>query len=74
MATRRYMINVGEQAEGSASITEAVGAAVATKNIELTVDLANVKSGGTQPASKNDVLLALDQLRDYITTNIWPPA
>jgi hypothetical protein len=68
------MINVGEQQYGTNAVTEAVGAAVVTKNIELTVDLANVKSGGTQPASKQDVLLALAELQNYIVTNIWPPA
>jgi hypothetical protein len=71
MATRRYMINAGEVQN---QVTEAVGAATATKNIELTVDLAAVKTGSPTQLTKAEILLALDAFRDYITTNIWPPA
>lgn len=71
MATRRFMTGPGEQL---ADVTQAVGAATATKDIELTVDLANVKSGDTVGLSKEDVLLAIDRLKLYIIQNIWPPA
>lgn len=74
MATRRYSTAPGDQLEGTNMIVEAVGAATATKCIELTVDLANVTTGGTKPVSKQDVLDALDRLADYITQNQWPPA
>ena len=68
MATRRYSINKGDN---EYQITEAVGAAVATKEIELTVDLATVTDvlGG-----KEAVLLALEDFTNYITRGNWPPA
>lgn len=71
MATRRFMTNPGEALE---SVTQAVGAATATKSIELTVDLANVKEGNTKPITREDVLLALERFEDYIATCQWPPA
>ena len=64
MATRRYMINEGEVLK---DVTQAVGAAVATKNCEFTVDLAAAMT-------KKDVLQALEYLGNYITQNNWPPA
>lgn len=75
MATRRFMTTAGEQLEGSSNaVTEAVGAATASKAIELTVDLANVKQGNTVPLSKQDVLEALERFYDYIVAVQWPPA
>lgn len=68
MATRRYSISIGDN---EYSITEAVGAATATKEIELTVDLAVVTDvvGGKQA-----VVLALEKLLDYLLRGNWPPA
>ena len=65
MATRRGSINKGDK---SKDVVEAVGAAVATKSIELTVDLAaNLKL--------SEVLNAIELLREYILrNNKWPPA
>jgi len=65
MATRRWSINKGDK---SKDVVEAVGAAVATKSIELTVDLAaNLK--------QSEVLNALDLMKEYIIrNNKWPPA
>jgi len=64
MATRRYGISRGENID---QVTEAVGAAIATDSIELTVDLAaNV--------TREDVLLALEKFEMYIIKGNWPPA
>lgn len=68
MATRRYMINKGETFTG---ITEAVGSATVSKNIELTVDF-DAPAG--QTVTKAETLLALDMLREYILRGPWPPA
>lgn len=64
MATRRYGLSRGETFN---QITEAVGAAVATDSVELTVDLA---SGLT----REDVVLAIEKIQHHITQGNWPPA
>lgn len=69
MATRRYSLNVGDVDK---DVTEAVGAAVATKSIELTVDLAG--TGLTTAEGKRRVLMALDQFKNWILKGNWPPA
>lgn len=74
MATRRYGLSAGENLE---AVTEAVGAAVASDTVELTVDLATttVKEGSTTRAIlKEEVLLVLNLLEQYITRSNWPPA
>lgn len=65
MATRLYSINVQDN---EFAIVEATGSAVVTKSIELTVDL-----GTTPQVTKNQVILALEQLRDRILKDKWPP-
>jgi hypothetical protein len=68
------MVNVDGNLE---SVTEAVGAATVTDNIELTVDLANTivtDNGTTRTISKNEVLIALNLFEQYITRVQWPPA
>lgn len=67
MATRRYGISRGENID---QVTEAVGAAVAADDIELTVDLATMSSA----EGKMRVLNALDLLAAYIIKGNWPPA
>lgn len=64
MATRRYMINKGEQQN---KVTEAVGAAIVTKKIEVTVDLAS-------SLTKTDVVNGLKEISNYIAKSKWPPA
>lgn len=68
MATRRYMLNKGETFVG---VTEAVGAATVTKNIELTVDF-DAPAG--QTVTKAEVLRAIDHFKEYILRGPWPPA
>lgn len=74
MATRRYSTAPGDSLEGTNIITEAAGAATATKCIELTFDLANVKEGNTKPLTKQDVLDGIDRIRDWIVQGQFPPA
>lgn len=64
MATRRYGLSRGET---EFQVTEGVGAAVSSDNVELTVDLA-------VSLSKEDVLLALDKIYGHIVKGNWPPA
>lgn len=69
MATRRYGLSDGET---EFQVTEAVGAAVVSDSIELTVDLAG--TGLTTSEGKRKVLLALEMFKGYITKGNWPPA
>ena len=71
MATRLYKIGPNEN---EYQVTEAVGSAVATKSIELTVDLVATAVGGTRALTKDEVILALKELSDYIAGRSWPPA
>jgi hypothetical protein len=73
MATRRFSINLGNGADDLA-VTEAVGAAVVTSPVEITVELANVLSGSTQAVSRQYVLDALTVAQNYILERPWPPA
>lgn len=75
MATRLYSVAVGKGNDtGNTAVTEAVGSATTSQAIELTIDLANVLEGSTKPLTKQDVLQALDLLKDYITKDDFPPA
>jgi hypothetical protein len=74
MATRRYGISIGE---GEFAITEAVGAAVSSDSIELTVDIATTvvnNNGSTRVVSKQEVLDALEKFENHIIKSNWPPA
>lgn len=75
MATRRYGLKPEQAAY---QITEAVGAAIVTNPIELTVDFDamiayNPSMTGTQ--GKMMVVDALQKLAEYIEQDaVWPPA
>lgn len=69
MATRRYGLSAGET---EFQVTEAVGAAVATDSIELTVDLAGTALTGS--GGKERVLLAIEMFKAHIIKGNWPPA
>lgn len=74
MATRLYSVNPGD---ANNQVTEAVGSAVVTKNIEVTVELATtaVNDGaGTRALAKSEVLDALTKIQEHITKGNWPPA
>jgi len=68
MATRLYHYDKGidPNATSPRLITQEAGQAT-TNGVELTVDLAKI-------TNRNDVLLALEYLEVYITSNVWPPA
>lgn len=74
MATRRYKINPGE---GEFAITEEVGGAVNSDAVELTVELATTavnEGAGTRGILKQEVLEALDKIKNHILKGNWPPA
>jgi hypothetical protein len=73
MATRRFSIGPNERVE---DVVEAVGAATATKSIELTVDLGAIKATGNPSTAiyRDELLHALIVLEDYLQKVIWPPA
>lgn len=74
MATRRYMIN---PQEADFQVTEAVGAAVATKNIEVTVDFDALIALTPTMTGNQAKLLVIDGLKKitkHIETHNWPPA
>lgn len=66
MATRRYGLSAGET---EFQVTEAVGSATVSDSIEVTVDF----DASARP-SKNDVLQALEMIRNHIIKGNWPPA
>lgn len=64
MATRRYGLSRGETER---DVTEGVGSAVNADDIELTVDLA-------KNLTKAEVIIKLDEIRNWILKGNWPPA
>ena len=64
MATRRYKISRGET---EFQIVEEVGSANNSDDFEFTVDLANAPS-------REQVLLALRMIENWIVSHKWPPA
>lgn len=78
MATRRYKVNIGETAV-DAEVTEEVGAATNSKFVELTVDLAATAAykrdgSGQRAILREEVLEALDEIKQHILKGNWPPA
>lgn len=73
MATRRYKISPGKKL---GQVVEEVGAATTSDVVELTVDLGALVHGasGTRTVTKEEVLIALENLEYHITKSIWPPA
>lgn len=65
MATRQY--NVAKGANRSTPATEAVGSAISSGLLQVTVDLAVT-------ATKREVLEALDNVARHIRKGAWPPA
>ena len=74
MATRRYKISPGKT---EFNVVEEVGAATNSDTFEFTVDLATTivtDNGSTRGAAKQEVLLGLEQISNWIVTHNWPPA
>lgn len=63
MATRIYSTDIGAQKE---TVTDGVGSAT-TKGIECTFDLAKVPN-------KEQAIMALEAITEYIENGNWPPA
>jgi hypothetical protein len=64
MATRRWSIARGKQHK---DVTEAAGIAIVTAALELTYDLAGAWT-------RNEVLAGLEQIKQYIINDDFPPA
>ena len=75
MATRLFSIPVGGTVE---QVVQAVGSATVTDPIELTVDLSTAivteGVGGTRAIKCEEVILALENMAQYILKQNWPPA
>jgi len=72
MATRRFSIN---PEDADFQITEAVGAATASKTIELTVDFGALAAAGLSDVqAKMQVHQALEKLGNWIERGKWQPA
>jgi hypothetical protein len=59
-------------------ITQVAGAATVTTNMELTIDVGNTMEGNTRVINKEEVLLGLKRLQDFImkggaSQTGWPP-
>lgn len=66
MATRRYSLNVEDNDH---TITDAVGLAVVTKSIELTVDWDGLAVQGLSgQQARMQVLAALEKIHAYVET------
>lgn len=63
MATRIYSQDLGGN---EYAVTDAAGSAT-TKGIELTVDLAKI-------LTREDLLIQLENIANYILRGLWPPA
>lgn len=63
MATRKFTINNGQDQD---DVVEGVGSAT-TGNVQITIDLAI-------GMSRDEVLIAIDKIKDQINEGIWPPA
>jgi uncharacterized protein YqgV (UPF0045/DUF77 family) len=70
MATQVFRVNPGEN---EYQVTTAVGAAT-TKLVEVTVDLNLTGVGGTRQISRDEVLEALEEIKNTIVRGNWPPA
>lgn len=74
MATRRYKISVGEN---EFAVVEEAGAAVNSDTVEVTVELAStaVNDGGTtRSVKKEEVIAALEKIKNHILKGNWLPA
>lgn len=71
MATRRFKISPGKT---EFEIVEEVGAANNSDVVELTVDMDSLVNdgGSTRKITKNEVLLALEMLKNHIIKAGWP--
>lgn len=62
MASRYYALDIGQN-----EYEVAEGATTQSKTVEVAVDLAD-------NATREQVLVALDNIKNYILRDVWPPA
>ena len=62
MASRYYALDIGDN---EYEVSE--GATTQSKTVEIAVDLAD-------SATREQVLVAIDNIKNYIIRDIWPPA
>lgn len=62
MASRFYALDIGEHADEVAE-----GSSTQSKTVEVAVDLAD-------GATREQVLVTLDEIKQYILEDSWPPA
>jgi hypothetical protein len=62
MASRYYALDIGEN-----EYEVAEGSATQSKTVEVAVDLAD-------GATRDQVLVALKNIENYILRDVWPPA
>lgn len=70
MATRRYGLSKGEE---QLFVTEAVGAATAADDVEVTIDFDSA-SVLNKAENKHGILRLLQRIMEHIDENGWPPA
>jgi len=72
MATRRF-----KASPGTTLVVEEVGAANNSHVVEVTIDMATnlvTEGGSTRAIKKQEVLAALDKIKEKIITGNWLPA
>lgn len=62
MASRYYALDIGDN---EYEVSE--GASTQSKTVEIAVDLAD-------SATREQVIVAIDNIKNYILRDIWPPA
>jgi len=62
MASRYYALEIGDN-----EYEVAEGATTQSKTVEIAIDLAD-------NATREQVLVAIDNIKNYILRDIWPPA
>jgi hypothetical protein len=62
MASRYYALDIGDN-----EYEVAEGSSTQSKTVEVAVDLAD-------DATREQVLVALDNIKNYILRDVWPPA
>ena len=74
MATRIYALAPGGQ---FTVIQENIGPTATSAAVAIVVDLATTvvtEGSTTRTLNKNEVMLALEELKKYIEADAWPPA
>lgn len=62
MASRYYALDIGD------NMTEVVeGSSTGSKTVEVVIDLADL-------ATRDQVIVALENIKNYILQDAWPPA